>query len=186
MRPRSLSALARLAAPWPAQRRGKLTVGRDWTGPASASRWPTVDELMADHHGAAVRRSATSQQPGRGMWPRARSRRRCCPVRRMRRSDLSPRARAVRTRNDALLAARGRHRCKPSAVAGCGRRRHVYDAGEPRLPSPERERSRGSSDRRRPGRVGGTFSSASLDEHGTEASSTQLTAHLIGRIERIG
>ena len=46
------------------------------------------------------------------------------------------------------------------------RRRLAYHPGEPRLPSPEREGGRGSPDRRRPGRVGGTFSSASLDEDG--------------------
>ena len=55
------------------------------------------------------------------------------------------------------------------------------------LPSPEREGGRGSLDRHRPGRVGGTFSSAFLDEHGTEASShIWLRIGRAHRIERVG
>ena len=103
-------------------------------------------------------------------------------------------------------------RCSPSPTRplqaidrDCGwlwRRRLAYHPGEPRLPSPEREGGRGSPDRRRPGRVGGTLSSASLDEDGhAEASAdSQLRigsggsnrAHRIdessasGRAHRIG
>ena len=74
----------------------------------------------------------------------------------------------------------------PNSAAG------AYHPGEPRLPSPEREGGRGSPDRRRPGRVGGTFSSASLDEHGTEASSDiclrigRSASDRARRIQRIG
>ena len=93
----------------------------------------------------------------------------CGPVHQVRWRPLPSRVRAVRTRNDAPFAACGRHPCKPFGCCWPWRRRL---ANHPDIAALARMRGRLWLAGPQPAREGnGTFASASLDEHGTEASS---------------